>query len=198
MSYAYPPVPPPLRETPPAPPVGRPTAVTAAGALLAFMAAAGLAYAVVGAVVANGIVDRFRAAARVRGVAASDVDGLSGLVSAGPVTAVILGLGVTVLLAVLAVGVLRGHSAYRVVTWGVCAAGLLCGGGALLFSVGQRLGGWAGGGHDPESLLALADATPGWWLWTNGTLSVLQALGYVVVAVLLAVPAANRFFRPSP
>jgi hypothetical protein len=175
--------------------------VTAAGVLLAAMAAAGLAYAVTGLVVSGGTVARFRRAAEAAGVAPDDISGLAALARTGPIVAAVLGVLVAALLVVLAVGVLRGGNGWRIATWVVCGLGLLCGAGTLALSVAQRVGDWAGGTDDPVALRALAGATPGWWLWLNGTLSVVQGLGYVVVAALLASPAASRHFRraaPSP
>ena len=183
------------------PPTGRPAVVTAAGVLLATMAAAGLAYAVTGLAVSGGTVARFRRAAEAAGVSPDDISGLAALARTGPIVAAVLGVLVAALLVVLAVGVLRGGNGWRIATWVVCGLGLLCGAGTLTLSVAQRVGDWAGGGDDPVALQALADATPGWWLWLNGTLSALQGLGYVVVAVLLAAPAASRHFgraAPSP
>ena len=183
MSYA-PPAAPPLTGS------SRPGAVTTAGLLLMVMAAGGLAYAVIGAVTAGGTIDRFRAAAAARGVPAGDIDATVGGVVANTAVIAIVGALVAVLLLVLSLGVLRGRPAFRFATWVVCALGLLCGGGALVWSLVQRAGRW-----DAATLEALAPSYPSWWLWLSSGLSVAQALGYVVVALLLALPAATAFFR---
>jgi hypothetical protein len=193
MSYAQPTAPPPPVPPDALPPPGstaRPGAVTAAGLLLMVMAAGGLAYAVIGAVTAGGTIDRFRSAAAARGVSAGDIDATVGGVVANTAIIAIVGALVAVLLLVLALGVLRGRPGYRTTTWVVCALGLLCGGGALVWSLVQRAGRW-----DAATLEALAPSYPSWWLWLSSSLSVAQALGYVVVALLLALPAATAFFR---
>jgi hypothetical protein len=193
MSYAHPTAPPPMPPMPPAPPpitAPRPGAVTAAGVLMMVMAAGGLAYAVLGAVTARGTVERFRSAAEARGVSAGDIDATVGGVVANTAIIGVVGVLVAVLLVVLSLGVLRGRSGFRMATWVVCALGLLCGGGALVWSLVQRAGRW-----DAATLDVLAPSYPSWWLWLSGGLSVAQALGYVVVALLLALPAATAFFR---
>ena len=193
MSYPHPTAPPPMPPMPPAlPPTGapRPGAVTAAGVLMMVMAAGGLAYAVLGAVTARGTVERFRSAAEARGVSAGDIDATVGGVVANTAIIGVVGALVAVLLVVLSLGVLRGRSGFRMATWVVCALGLLCGGGALVWSLVQRAGRW-----DAATLDVLAPSYPSWWLWLSGGLSVAQALGYVVVALLLALPAATAFFR---
>ncbi len=193
MSYAHPTAPPPMPPMPPAPPptaAPRPGAVTAAGVLMMVMAAGGLAYAVLGAVTARGTVERFRSAAEARGVSAGDIDATVGGVVANTAIIGVVGGLVAVLLVVLSLGVLRGRSGFRMATWVVCALGLLCGGGALVWSLVQRAGRW-----DAATLDVLAPSYPSWWLWLSGGLSVAQALGYVVVALLLALPAATAFFR---
>jgi hypothetical protein len=154
------------------------------------MAAGGLAYAVLGAVTARGTVERFRSAAEARGVSAGDIDATVGGVVANTAIIGVVGALVAVLLVLLSLGVLRGRSGFRTATWVVCALGLLCGGGALVWSLVQRAGRW-----DAATLDVLAPSYPSWWLWLSGALSVAQALGYVVVALLLALPAATAFFR---
>lgn len=42
---------------------------------------------------------------------------------------------------------------------------------------------------------ALADSIPGWQKGLGGAVAVLQLLGYLAVAILLALPPANAFFR---
>ena len=193
MSFAHPTAPQPMPPDPPDPPptaAPRPGAVTAAGVLLMAMAAGGLAYAVLGVVTARGTVDRFRSAATATGVSAGDIDATVGGIIANTAIIGVVGVLVAALLVVLSLGVLRGRSGFRMATWVVCALGLLCGGGALVWSLVQRAGRW-----DAATLDALAPSYPSWWIWLSGGLSVAQALGYVVVALLLALPAATAFFR---
>ncbi|MFC7481731.1 hypothetical protein ACFQX7_19130 [Luedemannella flava] len=71
-------------------------------------------------------------------------------------------------------------------------------------AVGLRGGDLATGSSDTlsasqvhELARALEESTPDWLVATSG-LGCLQILGYIVVAVLLALPAANRYFRKPP
>lgn len=182
-------------------PVRRPAVVTAAVALLLLMAIGGLVTAVITLVALPGTVDRFRSAATRTDAASSDIEGVVVLIRAGAVVTAVLSVLVAALLVALAVGNLRGSNPARIVTWVVCALGLICGCCSLGWVLAQRGIELGGPQDDPvaaELTRALVDAYPSWWVGLNGTLSAAQAFGYVVVAVLLALPAANAFFRPRP
>lgn len=169
--------------------VRRPAVVTAAVGLMLAMAVAGLVYAALAVVTVRGTIDRYRADAR---VSTEDVDATVGGIVANTVVLAVVGAGAAVLLVILALGVLRGMAGFRIATWVMCGLGLLCGAGAVLWSLVQRAGRW-----DAAALDALAGSYPSWWLWLSGVLSAGQALGYLVVALLLALPAAHPFFRRS-
>jgi hypothetical protein len=182
-------------------PARRPAPVSAAVSIMILMAAGGLANAVIGLAGMGGVVDRFRAGATRAGASEADIDSLAGLawgmVIAGAVLAVVL----AALLVTLALGNLRGSNGARIATWVVCGLGLLCGCCGLLAVVGQSALSWNISSDDPtaEDLTqALTDAYPGWWIGLSGSLSAAQALGYLVVALLLALPAAHRYFRKRP
>jgi hypothetical protein len=57
----------------------------------------------------------------------------------------------------------------------------------------------AAGHDDPVTASAVAqafhDALPSWFVGLAGGLTDLQSLGYVVVAVLLVVPASREYYR---
>ena len=179
MSYAHPgPVAAPRRPVP----------VALAAVLLALMALVGLGYAVVTLAVTPGVVSRFRAAA-----AGADQSGVDGYVTAVWVVAgiaTVLAVIAFALYTVLALALRRGSAAARVATWVVCALGLLAGCGSAAAVAVQRTG---SGGSD-ELLTALGSAYPRGWIDLNLGLSVAQMLGYVLVAVLLAV-APRAYFR---
>lgn len=179
MSYAYPgPVAAPRRPAP----------VALAAALLALMALVGLGYAVVTLAVTPGVVSRFRAAA-----AGADPTGVDGYVTAmwvGAGVATVLAVIAFALYVVLALGLRRGSAAARIATWVVCALGLLAGCGSAVAVAVQR----TGSGGSAELLAALGSAYPGGWINLNLGLSLAQMLGYVLVAVLLAV-APRAYFR---
>lgn len=184
MSYAVPPV--------PVAAPRRPLTVQLAAALLALMGLVGLGYAVAVIAVAPGVVDRFRAGA---GSADSgDIDayvtGVWMVAALGAVLAVIL----FALYIVLALGLRRGSQASRVGTWVVCGLGLLLGCGTTLTVAIQR-----SGDGDPAALgSVLSDAYPGSWITLNVAMAVAQMLGYLVVAILLAVGAGRFFGRGTP
>jgi hypothetical protein len=185
----------------PAGPTRRPAAVTVAAALLATMAAAGLVNAVVALLNLQAITDRFRTTADATDASGSAVERLVAALRIGLAVGLIIALVVAVLLVILAVGILRGGVGARIGTWVVCALGVLCGVCGLAVLVGQRLVPMNADATDADALRALTDAYPGWWLPLNGALSAGQTVGYLVVALLLAVPPANQFFRhrrPAP
>jgi hypothetical protein len=158
------------------------------------MAVAGLAHAVATLAVLPGVSDRLRAnATAAAGASGSDIDGMVTVLRVGSITGAALTAVVSVLLLLLAFGVRRGRNAARIATWVVCGLGLLCGCGAALALPIQR-----GGNIDlPGTGLAaaLTDAYPSGWIGLNTALSVAQALGYLVVALLLLLPGSFAFFR---
>jgi hypothetical protein len=185
-------------------PVRRPAVVGLAAAVLALMAVGALAYATAGLLALDGTVERFRSAAGGTGVGAGEIDGLVTLLRLSTVLSAVLTVLVGLLLVGLAVGLFAGRPGVRVATWVVCGLGLLCGCCGLAVLVGQRVAPLRlGAGEQPtaELLAVLGDAYPAWWIPLNAALSVGQALGYLVVAALLALPAANTWFgrrRPAP
>jgi hypothetical protein len=174
-------------------PARRPAVVTVAAGLLLVMALAGILHAVYAVASLAGIAQRFRTAAA--GATDSDIDLVVAAARAGVLTTAGLGTVVAVLLALLAFGIWRGSTGARVATWVVSGLGLLCGClslGAVLIqrSVPVEV--------DPAAadlIEALVSAYPSGWVALSGILSAAQTLGYLVVAVLLALPPAGSFFR---
>jgi MFS family permease len=120
----------------------------------------------------------------------------------GSYASLVFGLLFAVGLAVLAVFVNRGNQPARIVSWVVLGLLLCCNGfGALGAAAGGLLsGGGNTNGIDQEELTRrVQDAVPGWVTPVN---YVLLFVGIVVSAagiILLALPAANTFFRrPQP
>ncbi|MBQ1019045.1 hypothetical protein KBX71_14400 [Micromonospora sp. D93] len=178
-------------------PARRPAAVLSAAAVLLVMAVAALAYAVVDLVVLGGTVDAFRSAARDTSASAEQIDDVVTLLRASAVlTAVVAALS-ALLLAGLALGLLTGRNGVRVATWVVSGLGLLAGCCSVAVVVGERAAPLQlGSGEEAlaELLGLIGDAYPSWWIPLNAGLSVAQGLGYLVVATLLALPAANIWF----
>ncbi|QDY05868.1 hypothetical protein FJK98_00775 [Micromonospora sp. HM134] len=181
----------------------RPPVVTVAAALLGLMALAAGVYAVTSLLALGGTIDRFRGA--VAGTAADpgDVDGVVRLLRISTVGAAVWTVLVALLLVGLAGGLLARRRAARVGVWVVCGLGLLAGGCALVVLVGQRVRPLRLGSGDQgvaDLFTTLDDAYPSWWVPVNAGVSVAQALGYLVVAVLLALRPANTWFtgrRPA-
>lgn len=168
----------------------RPVTVQLAAGLLTLMALVGLGYAVATLAVTPGVLDRFRdATGSGRG---SDIDGyVTGvwlLAALGAVLAVII----VALYVVLALGLRRGSRRSRIGTWVVCGLGVLFGCGTTATVAIQR----AGTGNPASLGAALTDAYPGYWIPLNISLAVAQMVGYLVVALLLAI-GTRGFFRPG-
>lgn len=175
----------------------RPATVTAAAAIMIFMGAAGLVNAVVGLAAIGGVVDRFRDAAQATGASESDIDGLAAVAWGTVIAGAVLSVLFAALLIVLGVGILRGSGGARIATWVVSGLGLLCGCCGFLAVISQSALSWnvSTDNRTEDLTQALTDAYPGWWIGLNGVVSVGQALGYLVVALLLALPASHPYFR---
>lgn len=179
----------------------RPAVVTLAAAVMVVMGIVGLVNALAGLATMQGIVERFRIAAQRTGASPSDIDAISAFAWATVIVAALVGVVLAVLLIVLAVGNLRGSNGARIATWIVCGLGLICGCCGLVVAIGQSavpVSAAAGDRVTQDLLRALTAEYPSWWVWLNAGLSAAQALGYLVVALLLALPAASAFFRRTP
>ncbi|MFG1758171.1 hypothetical protein [Micromonospora echinofusca] len=182
-------------------PARRPAVVTVAVALLALMAVAALAYAAAGVATRGGTVDRFRADAAETSAGPDQIDRVVGLLGVSTVLTAVVSLLAGLLLAGLAVGLRAGRDGARTATWVVAGLGLVSGCCGLALLIGQRATPLGSGEDDratAELFGLLADAYPSWWIPLGAGLSVGQVLGYLVVAVLLALPAAGAWFRRRP
>ncbi|MER7460334.1 hypothetical protein [Micromonospora sp. NPDC126480] len=178
----------------------RPVAVTAAVLLLVLMAAVAFGYAVVSLVVLPGTIDAFRSAAERTPAAAEEVGAVAVLAGTWTVLGALVSLLAGVLLAALAVGLRAGRPGARPATWVVAGLGVLAGCCGLAALGGMRAVPLRLGAEDrvtAELLARLEEAWPGWWIPLGAGLSVGQVLGYLVVAVLLALPPAAVWFRRS-
>jgi hypothetical protein len=186
--------------TSPPRPARRPGAVTAASAIMIVIASLGLVIVIANLASLNRTEERFRELAGRTNATPGEIDSVASLITVGVVLASVLSLLFAALLLGLALGNLRGSNAARIATWVVSGLGLLCGCCGLVGVIGQgSLAGGTAARTADELGRALVDAYPSWWLALNGGLSAAQALGYIAVAVLLALPAANAYFgRPAP
>ncbi|MBM0276447.1 hypothetical protein [Micromonospora tarensis] len=180
----------------PAPP-RRPAVVLSAATVLLVMAVGALAYTVVDLVVLGGTVDAFRSAARDTSASPQEIDDVVNLLRASAVLSALLAALSAPVLAGLALGLLTGRNGVRVATWVVSGLGLLAGCCSVAVVVGERAAPLRLGSDErslAELLGLIGDAYPSWWIPLNAGLSVAQGLGYLVVATLLALPAANIWF----
>ncbi|MFF5214000.1 hypothetical protein [Micromonospora sp. NPDC000442] len=180
-------------------PARRPAAVVLAVATLVVMALGALVFAVIGLASVSGTVDRFRATADA-GADPGQVDAVVALLRASVVVSAVLSILAGLLLVGLALGLAARRPAARVATWVVAGLGMCCGCGGIAALIVQRATPLEfGDDRATAELLALVpDAHPSWWIPLTATLSIAQVLGYLVVAVLLALPAANAWFRRRP
>ncbi|WP_205650558.1 hypothetical protein [Actinoplanes solisilvae] len=171
----------------------RPTVVTVAVYLLYAVAAVQALNAVLTFSIAGRITEAVRDA-----YAGTEVDGFESIVSftfiGGAVINLLLGAGFVVL------GILdgRGKNAARIVTWvigglALCCFGVGLGGTALVSSFDT--GTTTGAPSDAELQRQLEAAQPSWFEPITTTLSVIALLAILGTVILLALPAANDFFR---
>jgi len=178
-----------------------PAVVATAAVILVVLAVIGLINAIVSIASLGSTVARFRELARRVGVSAEKVDDQVTQLRVQTVLGAAVGLLIAVLLLVLAYFLLKASNPARITTWVLCGVGALCaccgGAGLVLLKNLDRISveGDRSAQEQVDLARAMADAVPGWQVGVGGTASVLQLLGYLAVAILLAMPAANAFFR---
>ena len=174
----------------------RPAVVTVSSYLLYAAAAVMLLNALISLAFIGTTADVTRDA--YRGTAA---EGAEGVVVAVGVAAAVLYILFAAGLAILALFNNRGKNASRIVTWVVGGLAVCCGGlGSLGGAVGNSMsmGSASGGANMPdaaETQRRLDEALPGWYTPVTTTLMVLLSLCALAAVILLALPAANAFFR---
>jgi hypothetical protein len=191
--------------TVPSPMPSRPATVTVASILLYVVA--GLQ--VIGAVIALVTLSTLTNAARdaYAGTTLPDGRSLADLAVTGMTFAVIGGAVLQLLLAVgfVVLGRLdsKGKNPARIVTWVVGGLGLCCAGSGLvnaaLGGFNVRMSGTSTTGPDPaEVAQKLKDAMPAWDQPVTIAIQLVSVCALIAVIVLLALPAANVFFRKQP
>lgn len=183
---------------PPAVPRNRPTVVTIASGLLGFVAFGELLQAVLILLVMGDTRDAYQKA--YEGYENANV--ATTLATAGTAMgvglAVIIGIGVGVLAALDA----AGKNPARIVTWVFGGISLCCltlslattAVGGLTKSMGST-----SGAPDPTRVTELVnDAMPSWYTPVTTSVAVLILISLLAAVILLALPAANQFFRKPP
>ncbi|MBM7491858.1 hypothetical protein JOD64_003080 [Micromonospora luteifusca] len=178
-------------------PARRPAVVLSAASVLLVMAVGALVYTVVDLVVLGGTADAFRSAAHDTTASSEQIDDVVTLLRASAVLSAVVAALSAPVLAGLALGLLAGRNGARVATWVVSGLGLLGGCCSVAVLIGERAAPLQLGANDQslaELLGLIGDSYPSWWIPLNAGLSVGQGLGYLVVATLLVLPAANTWF----
>jgi hypothetical protein len=186
----------------------RPDSVTLAGVIMYIAAGLGLVSSVALLTAAGRVVDGFRGQAVQLGAARGDVEAAATVIRSALLSSGLGALVLSVLTAVLAVGVLRRREAARIGAVVLMAGSLGC---ALVRTSVTAFGRnieWTAGVENASASLthdisqAYGDAMPSWLVGLGGGLTDLQALGYIAVAILLLAPASQEYFRtrtyPSP
>ncbi|MBM2616764.1 hypothetical protein JIG36_14470 [Actinoplanes sp. LDG1-06] len=130
--------------------------------------------------------------------AGTEAEGAEAFVSVAFIGGAVINLLLGVGFAVLGYFDSRGRNASRIVTWviggiSLCCLGASLGSTALVGSVNS--GSTTSGPSQDEVQRRLEDAMPSWYTPATTTLAVVGLLAILVVVILLALPAANDFFR---
>jgi Family of unknown function (DUF6264) len=188
----------------PGPPGKPPAVVKTASAILFILGLLGLLNSLLSLVNLGTTTDRFRELARgVANATPKDIDNQVTQLGVQTIVGAVIGLLIALLVIVLAFWLLRGSNAARITTWVLCGIGALCAccSGVSLFALSSLDRVTVSGDVQAEKRVdlakALVDAVPGWQKGLAGTVSVVELLGYLAVAILLALPAANAFFRKA-
>lgn len=198
----YPPAPPVTPALPAQPPGKPPMVVTVASAIMFILGILGLLNAILSLVSLGTTTDRFHELARrVANATTNDIDNQINQLRVQTIIGAVIGALIAAFLIVLAFWLMKGSNTARIITWVLCGIGALCAccGGASLFALSAINRVEVNGDEQAEKQVdlakALVDSIPGWQKGLGGTVAVLQLLGYLAVAILLALPAANAFFR---
>jgi hypothetical protein len=184
---------------PMAAPRKRPGVVTAAGLLLIVIAVLLAVEAVVTLATLSTVIDATKKA--YAGV--PNIDQIAGVSQAAGIGTAVFYLLFAAGLVVVALLDLRGANAARIVTWVLTGLGVLCFGCGLAGSAAQgTFSGMGGNNVNGVDVKAAAqqvqDALPSWVHPLQLAVGVINLLAAILVIILLALPAANAFFRKRP
>ena len=168
----------------------RPGAVTAAGYLLYTVAALFLVSVVVGLSTAG---KTLRATKDVL-QQTSNRDATTAI-KAGLFVGIGVDVVVVVVFILMAVYVLRGSNAWRITAWVISGLGVLC---TLCGVGGAGLSRINSSNLTSAQSQELKDAVPAWARDGQIAVNLLIAIALIAVIILLALPAANDFFRRPP
>jgi hypothetical protein len=175
---------------------GRPTVVGAAVVCLFALAAVQLVSAIITVVAYGPMID----AAREYAAGTTDGDIIITSLQIGRFGGLAVAALFAVGYAVLALFVGRGKNPARIVAWVVLGIGLCCNAGSLVSTaVGGAFGGGGSGSADSvdaeELQRRMEAALPGWVNPVTYFLLAVSLVAALAAVILLALPAANEFFR---
>lgn len=176
----------------------RPGTVTLAGTLMLAGAAVGLLNALVVIAATGSSTEEFRARAGLTAATQEQIDEIAEGLATWSTTAGLTGLLLSLVLAVLAVRVMRGSHAARVAALVFVGTSILFGLGWSSFTV-RGSANLQPEGMDEQTGRGVAEAlglsTSGLPTYVGGGLTCLQILGYLMVVGLLLWPASQPYFR---
>jgi hypothetical protein len=167
-------------------------------------AIAGVGLAAVSLIAGTRVVGEFRRRAPGTGATGAQITELADGMRLGFVGGGLLTLAVALAVAALALPVARGVRPARAAAWVLAGLSACCGGLGLVTTLPAGAPNFyelQHGGADPvERALnqALAESAPAWSTAATVMLSVAQVLAYGAVVILLALPAAQAYFRRPP
>ena len=175
----------------------RPTVVTAACVLMFAIAALSIASAAIGVIMVGRVRDSFLENAGDLGVDQQFIDAMASVMTITAIATAVVQLLIAIGYGILGIFNLRGKNGVRIATWVVSGLFLLCG----ICGAFSTLAGFtttSDGTPETERLnQAMQEAIPAWYNTLSLVLTLISVFGYIAVIVLLALPAANEFFRPA-
>jgi hypothetical protein len=173
----------------------RPTVVTVAASLLGLAAVDQLVSAGVGASVLGTMRDAYQRAYE----GAADADTVVTVMNATTIVTIAVGVVIAMALGILALLNARGKQPARIISWVLgglylCCATFSLAGNALSSAFTPNSSG-TGSPDAAEVTKIVNDALPSWYSAASLALSVISLLAVLGAVVLLALPAANGYFR---
>jgi hypothetical protein len=177
----------------------RPTVVTVAAALMFLVAVTDLISTVLGFLVIGDIQEAVKRSLAEQDLPPDVAQTASAVATATSAAGIGYSLLISVAFAVLGMFVLRGANAARITTWVLTGLFAFWGVCTLLNQSLQSVVPMQGDANSEAMQRAIKAATPGWYTGVSIGLTGFDVLSYVAIIILLALPAANRYFaKPVP
>lgn len=178
-----------------APPKQRPGIVSAAAGIQLLMLALGVVGAILAVMYGPDITEAMRAELESQGAAPDLIDQAAD--GGDSPIALIVSLALAAVYGGLGLLNLGGRNWARITTWVMSGLMLAC--SLLGVAVASMLGGVQTGDIDIAKMMEAGyDAVPAWYNGYVTGASIVGIAGYLAVTILLALPAANQYFRKTP